>query len=201
MVIGFILGMLSWSRIVPPWVGWVGTGLFLVPLIGSLVASTVSTSFAAAQRRTRTNPLIAAAYVIAFILIGLSWHTVHPTLVILVGVGISLVATRHRSASGGKKNRRVMTKGAPTEAAARKPRCPGASTRPQGQQSRRAPAALSAFRAAAQACSWDRAANHLLAWPIAKPSPSEDNPGFSAITEAPLEDGAFSSPDHKRNPR
>ncbi len=184
-----------------PWqVGWVGTGLFLVPLIGSLVASTVSTSFAAAQRRTRTNPLIAAAYVIGFMLIGLSWHTVHPTLVSLVGAWAS-PWSRPTSASGGKKNRRVMTKGAPTEAAARKPRCPGASTRPQGQQSRRAPAALSAFRAAAQACSWDRAANHLLAWPIAKPSPSEDNPGFSAITEAPLEDGAFSSPDHKRNPR
>ena len=94
VVIGFILGMLSWIRVVPPEVGWVGTGLFLVPLIGSLVASTVSTSFAAAQRRPRTNPLIAAAYVIAFILIGLSWHTVHPTLVSLVGVGISLVATR-----------------------------------------------------------------------------------------------------------
>ena len=95
VVIGFILGMFSWSRFVPPWVGWVGTGLFLVPFIGSLVASTVSTSFAAAQRRTRTNPLIAAAYVIGFILIGLSWNwnSVDPELVILVGTGIILVAT------------------------------------------------------------------------------------------------------------
>jgi hypothetical protein len=94
VAIGCILGMLSWSRNVPPWVGWVGTGLVLVPLIGSLVASTVSTSFAAAQRRRRTNPLIAAADGIGFILIGLSWHTVQPTLVSLVGVGIILVATR-----------------------------------------------------------------------------------------------------------
>lgn len=93
VVVGFILGMFSWSRFVPPWVGWVGTGLFLVPFIGSLVASTVSTSFAAAQRRPRTNPLIAAAYGIAFILVGL-WHTVYPMLVVLVGVGISLVAMR-----------------------------------------------------------------------------------------------------------
>jgi asparagine N-glycosylation enzyme membrane subunit Stt3 len=84
VVIGFILGMLSWIRVVPPEVGWVGTGLFLVPLIGSLVAS---------QRRTRTNPLIAAAYGIALILIGLSWNSVDPPLVSLAGAGISLVAT------------------------------------------------------------------------------------------------------------
>ena len=102
VVIGFILGMLRWPiRVVPPWVGWVGTGLFLVPLIGSLVASTVSTRFAAAQRRaaglrparTRTNPLIAAAYGIALIPLGLSWNTSNPPLVVLVGTGISLVAT------------------------------------------------------------------------------------------------------------
>ena len=84
VVIGFILGMLSWNRVVPPQVGWVGTGLFLVPLIGALVAS---------QRRTRTNPLIAAAYVIGFILIALSWNSVDPPMVSLVGGGICLVAT------------------------------------------------------------------------------------------------------------
>ena len=37
--------------------------------------------------------------------------------------------SRPSSAGGGKKNRRVMAKGAPTEAAGRKPRCPSTRTR------------------------------------------------------------------------
>jgi hypothetical protein len=44
------------------------------------------------------------------------------------------------------------------------------------------------------------AANHLLAWRIAKSSLSEDKSGFWAITDGPLHHGAFSSPDHERSP-
>jgi len=57
----------------------------------------------ASQRRTRTNPLIAAPYVIGFILIGLSWNSVDPPLVSLVGGGIFLVATIVSRAAARRK--------------------------------------------------------------------------------------------------
>ena len=53
-------------------------------------------------------------------------NRIAPSMAVLGGAS---AWSRPSSAGGGKKNRRVMTKGAPTEAAGRKPRCPGASTR------------------------------------------------------------------------
>src|SRR6185436_1945104 len=52
--------------------------------------------------------------------------------------------SRPSSAGGGKKNRRVMAKGAPTEAAGRKPRCPSTRTRFGGRLS------VCAYRTAAE---------------------------------------------------
>ena len=54
VVIGMILVLLSWNRVIPPQVGWVGTGLWAAPSIGALVVN---------RRRTTTSPLITDATV------------------------------------------------------------------------------------------------------------------------------------------
>ena len=94
VVIGIILVILSRSSLIPPQVGWVGTGLWAVPSIGALVVD---------RRHTTTSPLITDAMVIGFILLALSWNRGVPPLVGWVGMGILTVALIVGLAAAKKK--------------------------------------------------------------------------------------------------
>jgi hypothetical protein len=105
-VIGFILVVLSW--IVPPQVGWVGTGLWVVPTIGAYVVSRWRTTppdvrWGLMVRRAQTNPLITAARVVGIILFALSWNRVVPRPVGWAGLGLWVVSETFVRRLRGKK--------------------------------------------------------------------------------------------------